>query len=87
MLIPIQEFKAHLAKYIAQAQSGEPIELTSHRKVVARIVGVPQTGSEGINRLVAAGAATWQGGKPKGASFVLPDNTKLLSDMVIEDRG
>ena len=28
MLIPIQEFKAHLAKYIAQAQSGDVIGQT-----------------------------------------------------------
>lgn len=63
MLISIHEFKSHLAKYIAQAQSGSVIELTSHRKVVARITGVPQHGPEGIDKLLAAGAATWRGGQ------------------------
>ena len=87
MFVPIQEFKAHLAKYIAEAQSGYVIELTSHRKVVARIVGVSQSGLEGIDRLLAAGVATWQGGKPKGASFSLSDKGKSISDIVIEDRG
>jgi len=47
------------------------IELTSHRKIVARIVGVPQHGSAGLDRLVATGAASWSGGKPKGANQII----------------
>ena len=50
MLVSMQEFKSHLSKYVGQAQSGELIELTSHRKVVARIVGVPPTDSSGVAR-------------------------------------
>lgn len=87
MLISIHEFKSHLAKYVAQAQSGSVIELTSHRKVVARITGVPQHGPEGIYKLLAAGAATWRGGKPKGAALTLSEGGKSISAMVIEDRG
>jgi len=87
MLISIHEFKSHLAKYVAQAQSGNVIELTSHRKVVARITGVPSSGSEAIDRLLAAGAATWRGGKPKGATLTLSDSGKSISAMVLEDRG
>jgi prevent-host-death family protein len=87
MLISIQEFKSHLAKYVAQAQTGQVIELTSHRKVVARIIGVPQLGSEGLDRLLTSGAASWNGGKPKGAALKLSKGGKSLSDIVIEDRG
>ena len=87
MLISIQEFKSHFAKYVAQAQSGSVIELTSHRKVVARIIGVSPTGSEAIDRLQVAGVATWRGGKPKGAALTLSDGGKSLSSMVVEDRG
>jgi antitoxin (DNA-binding transcriptional repressor) of toxin-antitoxin stability system len=83
----MQEFKSHLSQYVSQAQSGELIELTSHRKVVARIVGVPQTDSTGVSRLLAAGLATWQGGKPAGAAFELQEQGRTISALVMEDRG
>ena len=87
MQVSMREFKSHLSQYVSQAQSGELIELTSHRKVVARIVGVPPTDSTGIARLLAAGMATWQGGKPGGAAFELQGQGKLVSALVMEDRG
>ena len=87
MLVSMQEFKSHLSKYVGQAQSGELIELTSHRKVVARIVGVPPTDSSGVARLLAAGAASWQGGKPGGAALELQAVGKPVSALVLEDRG
>ena len=87
MQVSMQEFKSHLSRYVGQAQSGQLIELTSHRKVVARIVGVPPTDSAGVSCLLAAGAATWQGGKPVGAAFRLQEHGKLVSALVLEDRG
>ncbi|MES2537332.1 MAG: type II toxin-antitoxin system prevent-host-death family antitoxin [Pseudomonadota bacterium] len=87
MLISMHEFKSHLAKYVSQAQAGHIIELTSHRKVVARIVGVSTCEHQGITRLLAAGAATWSGGKPKGATLALSQGSISLSAMVLEDRG
>ncbi len=87
MQVSMQEFKSHLSRYVSQAQSGQLIELTSHRKVVARIVGVPSTDSAGVSRLLAAGVATWQGGKPVGAAFRLQEHGKPVSALVLEDRG
>lgn len=86
MQIPIHKFKAHLAHYIEQAQS-DVIELTSHRKVVARVVGVGHSDHAGISRLLTAGVATWQGGKPVGASLVLSAGERTVSEMVLDDRG
>lgn len=87
MQVSIREFKSHLSRYVSQAQSGQSIELTSHRKVVARIIGVPQANSVGVVRLLAAGVATWQGGKPTGAAFGLHERGKPVSAMILEDRG
>jgi len=87
MQVSMHEFKSHLSRYVSQAQSGQLIELTSHRKVVARIVGVPSTDCVGVSCLLAAGVATWQGGKPVGAAFRLQDHGKLVSKLVLEDRG
>jgi antitoxin (DNA-binding transcriptional repressor) of toxin-antitoxin stability system len=88
MQVSIQEFKSHLSQYIERAQWAV-IELTSHRKVVARIIGIPQSDHAGVARLLAAGVATWQGGggKPTGASLKLQDSGKLVSQMVLEDRA
>ena len=87
MKVSMQEFKSHLSRYVGQAQSGQLIELTSHRKVVARIIGVPPTNSVGVSCLLAAGVATWQGGKPTGAAFRLQEHGKPVSALVLEDRG
>ncbi len=87
MRVSIKEFKSHLSQYVDQAQSGLLIELTSHRKVVARIVGVPATDDSGVSRLLTAGIATWQGGKPVGAEFKLKECGKQVSALVMEDRG
>lgn len=87
MQISMQEFKSHLSRYVVEAQSGKMIELTSHRKVVARLIGVPATENAGLSNLLAAGAATWQGGKPAGAEFRLQAQGVPVSAMVLEDRG
>jgi antitoxin (DNA-binding transcriptional repressor) of toxin-antitoxin stability system len=87
MQVSMREFKTHLSQYVVQAQSGNPIELTSYRKVVARLVGVLPTASAGTANLVATGAANWQGGKPAGAALVLQAGGKPMSAMVMEDRG
>lgn len=87
MRVPIHEFKSHLSQYIGRAQSGQWIELTSHRKVVARIIGVSQSDSAGVGRLLSAGVATWQGGKPEGAALTLQERGKPVSMLVLEDRG
>jgi prevent-host-death family protein len=76
MQVSMQEFKSHLAQYVGQAQSGQVIELTSHRKVVARLVGVPTSDNEGIARLLATGRASWQGNPPK-LRILLLNNVKI----------
>jgi len=50
MRVSMRELKAHLSQYVVQAQTGQLIELTLHRKVVARIVGVPPTGNTAARR-------------------------------------
>lgn len=85
--VPIHELKARLSHYLAEARRGRPVEITSHRRVVARLVGVHATGDDALARYVAEGKATWNGGKPRGGAVRLRPGGKSLSDMVIEDRG
>lgn len=86
MQVSMQEFKSHLSHYVGEAQSGQLIELTSHRKIVARLIGVPASENAGLSRLLVAGMATWQGGKPAGAELRLQAKGVPVSAMVLEDR-
>lgn len=86
--VPIRQFKARLSHYLAQAGAGHGvIEITSHRKVVARVTGVPSEAGEGIRRLIAAGAVSWRGGKPSGAAIRLAKQGRGVSELVLDDRG
>jgi prevent-host-death family protein len=87
MQVSIRELKAHLSQYLRRAQAGQGFEITSHRKIVARVIGVPATTDSGLARLLASGAATWAGGKPAGASLRLSAKGTPVSQMVMEDRG
>lgn len=88
MRIAMHELKAGLSRYVAQARAGEVIEVTSHDKPVARIVGIPAVEPSGIARLLARGAAQWRGGKPALEPAVkLAASGKALSEMALEDRG
>ena len=88
MKVAMHELKSGLSRYVAMARAGEVIEITSHDKPVARLVGVPLDSPAGISRLLACGAATWKGGKPAfQAPLTLSHGGKSLSEMVLEDRG
>ena len=43
------------SKLLAQAQSGEVIEVTSHQKPIARIVGIPKSSEEPLNSMILNG--------------------------------
>lgn len=86
MPIPVREFKARLSHYLGQVRAGSTIEISSHRRVIARVTGVPDRGARGVQRLLASGSADWCGGKPAGANIQLTDQGPALADIVREDR-
>lgn len=87
MQVSIRELKAHLSRYLVQARQGMALEITSHRKVVARVVGVPESSTLVPGTLIACGAAQWSGGKPQGAHIALTPVGQTVSRIVQEDRG
>ncbi|MDZ7662777.1 type II toxin-antitoxin system prevent-host-death family antitoxin [Thiohalophilus sp.] len=87
MSVSIREFKAHLSRYLARVRAGETLEITSHRKVIARVMAAADKEAKGIPRLLASGAARWDGRKPAGSAIRLADTGTPLSSMVMEDRG
>ncbi|MGD9787351.1 MAG: type II toxin-antitoxin system Phd/YefM family antitoxin [Sulfuricellaceae bacterium] len=87
MQISVRELKAHLSRYLAQASRGEAIEITSHRKVIARLNRAAPSGGAGVTALLATGLAHWEGGKPEGAEINLAEGGLRVSDIVLRDRG
>ena len=87
MHVSIRELKAHLSRYLAQARQGTALEITSHRRVIARVTGVPEAGTPALGELIARGAAQWDGTKPQGAHIVLSNSGNPVSRLVLEDRG
>ncbi|MBU2743156.1 type II toxin-antitoxin system prevent-host-death family antitoxin [Acidithiobacillus thiooxidans] len=87
MEISIREFRAHLAQYLSAAQQGQTLDITSHHKPVARVIGIPSVTNCGITRLLASDMAQWQGGKPLGASICLSSTARSVSEIILEDRG
>lgn len=87
MEVSVREFKSHLSSYLARAQTGEDLVVTSHKLPVVRVLGIADAASQGLSAMLASGEAEWHGGKPVGARIKLSLQGKSLSDMVIEDRG
>jgi prevent-host-death family protein len=89
--VGIRELKAHLSRYLKRVQSGATIRVTDRGRTIATIqpVAASERDLAWVRQMVAEGKATWNGGKPKGASRPIRPRpgSKLASDIVIEDRG
>jgi prevent-host-death family protein len=89
--VSVRELKTHLSEWLSRVQSGEVVELTSHRKPIARItVAKPAepTSTNPLQKAIDAGLISWRGQKPNLPPPVkLNDGGPLMSDIVIEDRG
>lgn len=84
--VGITELKAHLSDYLRRVQAGERFHVT-HRGVEIAELGPPDPVRAVLWEMVANGEAEWSGGKPEVPED-LPINTgRLLSDIVLEDRG
>lgn len=87
MPVAIRELKARLSHILSRAQEGEVIEVTSHNKPIARIVGFPPLAGKGLRGLISSGTLCWSGGKPRlAAPLKVVARGTLVSQMVLEDR-
>jgi len=89
--VSVRELKTHLSSWLARAQSGEVVEVTSHRRPIARITAV-RTADPGtthpLQGAMNAGLVSWSGLKPAFPPPVsLSGVGKSVSEMVLEDRG
>ncbi|MBK7675938.1 type II toxin-antitoxin system prevent-host-death family antitoxin [Accumulibacter sp.] len=88
MSIAIRELKASLSRVLARARGGEIIEVTSHNKPIARIVGIPVHAEKGLPALIASGALSWSGGKPQPqAPLEMTAHGTPVSQIVLDERS
>ncbi len=91
----VAQLKSGLSAYLAKARSGTTIAITSHRKEIARVVGVatasPHGMPPGLAQLVADGKLAPGNGTP--LTLDLPPPLQLsnsgtsVSEMALQDRG
>jgi antitoxin (DNA-binding transcriptional repressor) of toxin-antitoxin stability system len=99
MQVSIRELKANPARAIAAIRPGEPVQITSHRKVVAELVAParampatpPMSDAQAMQRLLDSGlvskAASQAKSLPEPVIFSAAPDGKTMSDLVIELRG
>ena len=89
--VSVRDLKTHLSEWLARVQAGEEVEVTSHRKPIARITALKpadSTSTDPLQKAIDAGLISWSGQKPVIPPPVkLNDGGPLMSDIVIEDRG
>jgi prevent-host-death family protein len=89
--VSVRDLKTHLSEWLARAQAGEVVEVTSHRKPIARITAVKSADSgitSPLQKAIDAGLISWSGQKPVFPPPIkLTGQGKLISAIVIEDRG
>jgi prevent-host-death family protein len=89
--VSVRDLKTHLSQWLARAQAGEVVEVTSHRRPIARITAVKPVDAVSANPLqnaMDAGIVSWNGQKPVFPPPVrLRGEGKRVSDMVLEDRA
>lgn len=87
MHIAVRELKSRLSRVLALAQNGEVIEVRSHSKPIARIVGIAPQADPNLRALLATGTLTWKGTKPRLApAQALSPLGKTVTQIVLEDR-
>lgn len=89
--VSVRELKAHLSRWLARVQAGELVEVTSHRRAIARIHGLKPpvpAAAHPLQATIDAGLVSWNGSKPViPTPIVLKGSGKLISEIVLEDRG
>jgi prevent-host-death family protein len=89
--VSVRDLKTHLSEWLGRVQAGEVVEVTSHRKPIARITAVKPADSgitSPLQKAIDAGLISWSGQKPVFPPPVkLRGQGKLVSEIVMEDRG
>lgn len=85
--VGVKTLKDQLSSYLRLANGGERIVVTDRGRPIALLTSIA-TDDEAREawKLVEAGGASWDGGKPKGSAKPPRICGKTAAEMVVEDR-
>jgi prevent-host-death family protein len=86
-MVGVRELKDQLSEYLRRVSAGERIVVTDRGRPIATLAPFEEASSaRALWGLVAAGLASWKGGKPK--AMIDPPVVKgaSVADAVLEDR-
>ncbi len=85
--VGVKTLKDQLSSYLRRANGGERIVVTDRGRPIALLTSIA-TGDEAREawKLVEAGGASWDGGKPRGSASPPRVRGKSAAQMVVEDR-
>ena len=85
--VGIRELKAHLSRHLKRVRTGVRLAVTERGRTIATISPVDEPASlDWAHAMVAEGLATWNGGKPTGATKAAKLTRRTASSIVLEDR-
>ena len=89
MRISVSELKNNLARYLRLASKGTPVVITRHRKPLARLRLIAQSGDTGLENVMQVEGTGWNGRKPVFRPGVRPRQAKGRSaaDYMLDERG
>ena len=85
MQVSVRELKSNLSRYLREVKQGKIIEITRHRRLVAKLCPAGEQ-KNGLEALIVNGLVTWEGGKPKGGRVRPKISGKSVAERVLEDR-
>jgi prevent-host-death family protein len=89
--VAVRDLKTHLSQWLARARAGEVVEITSHRRPIARLTGYPQAEDASpspLQQAIDSGIVSWNGRKPEFPPPVrLSGEGPSMSDLVLEGRN
>jgi len=86
--VGVRQLRDRLSEYLRRVKQGECVEITDRGRVIALLT--PARGASevdaGLLAMVREGAASWPGGKPRGARRPVKIAGQQLSETALEDR-
>lgn len=88
MYTPILKLRANLYRLLARVQRGIVIEVTSLRRLIAHVAGIPGASTPVLGRMLHHGSISWNGSKPEPRRNLPKLTTEgvPVSSMVLADR-
>ena len=85
--VGVRELKGQLSRYLKRVKGGERLAITERGKLIA-ILSAPAgcAADLQVETMLREGIASWDGGKPAGASRPATLAGPSVADAVIEDR-